>query len=66
MLQFAKLFVVVAVLATVMAGMPATIAAKPVPGMAGAAVDNAASAHDRRTHRASHRHRRHHRHAHHS
>lgn len=66
MYHFSKLLLVVALLASFIVGMPGTISAQPAPGMAGmAAVDNAASKHDRRAHHTSHiRHRRHH-HAHH-
>jgi hypothetical protein len=66
MYHFSKLLLVVALLASFIVGMPGRASAKPAPGMTGmAAVDNAASAHDRRAHRTSHiRHRRHH-HAHH-
>jgi hypothetical protein len=66
MYHFSKLLLVFAVLASFVVGMPGTTAAKPAPASAGkAAVDNAASAHDRRAHHTSHvRHRRHH-HAHH-
>jgi hypothetical protein len=63
MYRFSKWLLVVAVLVLFIVGMPGTISAKPAPGMA--AVDNAASAHDRRAHHTSHiRHRRRH-HAHH-
>jgi len=61
-----EIALVVAMLASCIVGMPGTASAKPASEMTGmAAVDNAASKHDRRAHHTSHiRHRRHH-HAHH-